>query len=37
MMVEIFDARSQVQSLWLVAALVSALELMTRGGSHEST
>lgn len=36
MMVEIFDARSQVQSLWLVAALVSALELMTRGGSHES-
>jgi len=35
MMVEIFDARSQVQSLWLVAALVSALDAMTRSGNGE--
>ncbi len=36
MMVEIFDARTQVQALWLAAALVTAMEHMTRGGTHET-
>ena len=35
MMVEIFDSRTQVQALWLVAALVTAMERMTREESHE--
>lgn len=31
MMVEIFDARSEIQALWLVAALITAMERLTRG------
>ncbi len=33
MMVEIFDARSQVQALWLMAALITAISRMTTGGT----
>jgi len=37
MMVEIFDSRSQIQLLWLVAAMLSAMERITRGGKDDAS
>ena len=37
MMVEIFDARTQIQALWLVAAMQSAMERMTSWGANGTT
>lgn len=35
MMVEIYDSRSEIQALWLVAGLVTAMERITRGGKTD--